>query len=102
MILNGTFNPAESKENATNYWWGLGSNILDVAFSSRFDPYAARTVNHFRELIRDGSFTPFEGELRDQAVPSAARRTAASPRRKSSAWIIWRTISSEPFPERKN
>ena len=65
-ILNGTFNQAESKDNVTNYWWGLGSDILDVAFSSRFDPYAARTVNHFRELIRDGSFTPFEGELRDQ------------------------------------
>ena len=65
-ILNGTFNQSESKENVTNYWWGLGSNILDVAFSSRFDPYAARTVNHFREQIREGSFSPFEGELRDQ------------------------------------
>ena len=66
-ILNGTFNQAESKENVTNYWWGLGSNILDVAFSSRFDPYAARVIHHFREQIREGSFTPFEGELRDQS-----------------------------------
>ena len=65
-ILNGTFNQAESRENVTNYWWGLGSNILDVAFSSRFDPYAARVIHHFREQIREGSFTPFEGELRDQ------------------------------------
>ena len=65
-ILNGTFNQAESKDNVTNYWWGLGSSILDVAFSSRFDPYAARVVHHFREQLRDGSFTPFEGELRDQ------------------------------------
>ena len=66
-ILNGTFNQAESKESVTNYWWGLGSNILDVAFSSRFDPYAARVIHHFREQIREGSFTPFEGELRDQS-----------------------------------
>ena len=66
-ILNGTFNQSESRDNVTNYWWGLGSSILDVAFSARFDPYAARTVNHFREQIRDGSFSPFEGELRDQA-----------------------------------
>ena len=65
-ILNGTFAQAESRDNVTNYWWGLGSSILDVAFSSRFDHYAARTVNHFREQIRDGSFSPFEGELRDQ------------------------------------
>ncbi len=65
-ILNGTFNQSESRDNVTNYWWGLGSSILDVAFSSRFDPYAARTIHHFREQIRDGSFSPFEGELRDQ------------------------------------
>ena len=66
-ILNGTLKPADSKETATNYWWGLGSNILDVAFSSRFDPYAARIVHHFREQIREGSFNPFEGQLRDQS-----------------------------------
>ena len=65
-ILNGTFNQSESRENVTNYWWGLGSSIVDVAFSSRFDPYAARTIHHFREQLREGSFSPFEGELRDQ------------------------------------
>ncbi len=65
-MLNGTFAQSESRDKVTNYWWGLGSSILDVAFSSRFDPYAARTVHHFREQIREGSFAPFEGELRDQ------------------------------------
>ena len=73
-ILNGTFNQSESKENVTNYWWGIGSHILDVAFSSRFDPYAARIINHFREELRAGTFSPFEGELRDQA--GALRCTA--------------------------
>ena len=66
-LLNGTLKPADSKDSVANYWWGLGSNILDVAFSSRFDPYAARIVHHFREQLREGSFSPFEGELRDQA-----------------------------------
>ena len=65
-ILKGTFAQSESRDNVTNYWWGLGSSVLDVAFSSRFDPYAARIVNHFRQEIADGSFSPFEGELRDQ------------------------------------
>lgn len=67
MILNGTFNPAENKQNATNYWWGIGSHILDVAFSARFDPYAARIINHFRQELKEGTFTPFEGEIRDQS-----------------------------------
>ena len=66
MILNGTFNPAENKQNATNYWWGIGSHILDVAFSSRFDPCAARLIHHFRQELKENTFTPFEGEIRDQ------------------------------------
>ena len=66
MILAGTFNPGENKQTATNYWWGLSSHILDVAFSTRFDPYAARTIRHFRQELKDGTFSPFEGELRDQ------------------------------------
>jgi basic membrane lipoprotein Med (substrate-binding protein (PBP1-ABC) superfamily) len=83
-ILNGTFNQSESKENVTNYWWGLGSHILDVAFSSRFDPYAARIINHFREELRAGTFSPFEGELRDQ---SGTLRCAAD-RRLTPAEIL--------------
>ena len=66
LALNGTFALGDKKENVNNYWWGLGSNILDVAFSARFDPYAARTIHHFREELREGSFSPFEGEIRDQ------------------------------------
>ena len=80
-ILNGTFNQSESKEKVTNYWWGFGSHVLDVAFSSRFDPYAARIINHFREELRAGTFSPFEGELRDQAgalrCPADRRLTPA-------------------------
>ena len=57
MILKGTFNPAENKQNATNYWWGIGSQILDVAFSKRFDPYAARIIHHFSQELKEGTFT---------------------------------------------
>jgi basic membrane lipoprotein Med (substrate-binding protein (PBP1-ABC) superfamily) len=65
-ILDGTFS-AEGKQRVTNYWWGLGSDILDVAFSSRMDSYSVRLINHFRQEMKEGSFSPFEGELRDQS-----------------------------------
>lgn len=55
-----------SKSTATNFWWGMGSDVLDVAFSGRFDGYALRLVNGFRESLRSGAFSPFEGTLRDQ------------------------------------
>ena len=67
MMLNGTFHSSGDRQTVTNYWWGLSSRIIDVAFSARFDPYAARLIHHFRQELRDGTFTPFEGEIRDQA-----------------------------------
>ena len=66
MIQNGTFHPSENRQSVTNYWWGLGSRIIDVAFSARFDPYAARIIHHFRDELKEDSFSPFEGEIRDQ------------------------------------
>ena len=67
MMLDGTFDAAGDRQSVTNYWWGLSSRIIDVAFSSRFDPYAARIIRHFRDELKEGTFSPFEGEIRDQA-----------------------------------
>lgn len=64
--LSGASSPADSKGISTNYWWGLNSNILDIAFSNRFNAYAMRLINGFRAALCTGSFSPFEGELRDQ------------------------------------
>ncbi len=65
-LLNGTFNPGENRDSASNYWWGISSGMLDVAFSTRFDPYALRLIRHYQEELDSGTFSPFEGELRDQ------------------------------------
>ncbi len=65
--LSGNLPVLENRDAATNYWWGLNSDILDVAFSARFDPYVMRLINHFRQELKQNSFSPFEGELRDQA-----------------------------------
>ena len=77
MIQDGTFGAAGGKSAVTNYWWGLGSRIIDVAFSARFDPYAARIIHHFRHELKEGTFSPFEGEIRDQ---SGALRCGADQR----------------------
>ena len=65
--LSGSLPSTENMDSATNYWWGFGSGVLDMAFSTRFDPYCMRLVNHFREDLRSGAFSPFEGLLRDQS-----------------------------------
>ena len=67
MIQEGSFTPSESRQTITNYWWGLGSQVLDVAFSSRMDPYSVRLIQHFCQELKEGTFSPFEGVLRDQS-----------------------------------
>ena len=67
QLLNAGLQDTGNKNVATNSWWGMGSDVLDVAFSERFDEYSLRLVNGFRDAIRSGGFTPFEGTLRDQA-----------------------------------
>ena len=65
-LLSGSLPSAETKNASTNYWWGMGSGMLDVAFSNRMDPYATRLISGYRDAIHAELFAPFEGMLIDQ------------------------------------
>ena len=65
--LAGAAPPPAARSGSTGYWWGLNSGMLDLSFSRRMDRYALRLVNELRSAMQDGRFSPFEGELRDQA-----------------------------------
>ena len=64
-ILNGTLKPAESKETATNYWWGLGSNIL----GTRFKHSGRSLFLPFRSLCRPDC-SPFPGADQGRVLQS--------------------------------
>ena len=65
--LAGAAPSPAARSGSTGYWWGLNSGMLDLSFSRRMDRYALRLVNELRSAMQDGRFSPFEGELRDQA-----------------------------------
>ena len=68
QMLRGTFaGSSESSSVSRSYWWGIASDTLDIAFSSRCDPMNVRLIRLMQSRFRDQSFTPFEGELRDQS-----------------------------------
>ena len=68
QMLKGVFDAAsESSSSSLSYWWGIGSDTLDIAFSSRCHPATVRLIRNFRTQFREQAFTPFEGELRDQS-----------------------------------
>ena len=67
QLLAGSASSPAIRSASTGYWWGLNSGMLDLAFSRRMDGYALRLIHELRNAMQAGSFSPFEGELRDQA-----------------------------------
>ena len=68
LMLKGVFDEASASKSASlSYWWGIASDTLDIAFSARCSAPTARLIRNLQNQFHDASFTPFEGELRDQA-----------------------------------
>ncbi len=67
-ILDGTYSSRdiEKKDRATNYWWGMISGVVDIELSDELPMYTRQLVNLLRSDIINGSFNPFDGELRSQ------------------------------------
>ena len=67
QMLKGVFDSAsETSSSSLSYWWGIASDTLDLAFSSRCPAPTVRLIRNLLDQFRSQSFTPFEGELRDQ------------------------------------
>ena len=67
QMLKGVFDAASASDSASlSYWWGIASDTLDLAFSSRFNPVSGRLIRILQDQFHEQAFTPFEGELRDQ------------------------------------
>ena len=67
QMLKGVFDAASESESASlSYWWGIASDTLDLAFSSRFPTASTRLIRLIQGQFQDQAFTPFEGELKDQ------------------------------------
>ena len=67
-ILDGTYNAKQvsRKDQATNYWWGMQSGVVDIKLDTAISSYTADLVNMMREGIAKDVFGPFDGELRSQ------------------------------------
>ena len=67
-ILDGTYNAklVDKKDQATNYWWGMISGVVDVELSDEVSPYTRKLVEILRNDIINGTMNPFDGELRSQ------------------------------------
>lgn len=67
-ILEGTYHASimDKKDQATNYWWGMISGVVDIKLSDELSSYTKRLVEVMKSDIMSGSMNPFDGELRSQ------------------------------------
>lgn len=67
-ILDGTYHAklVDRKDQATNYWWGMMSGVVDIELSDKIPAYTEQLVGILRRDIICGSMNPFDMELRSQ------------------------------------
>lgn len=67
-IVDGTYNAKSvtKKDQATNYWWGMQSGVVDLKLSEDISSYTEDLVSMLREGIVKDVFGPFDGELKSQ------------------------------------
>ena len=67
-IIEGNYHSKEvdKKDRATNYWWGMISGVVDIELSDSISPYTRQLIGALRKNIMNGTFNPFDGELRSQ------------------------------------
>ena len=67
-ILEGKYNakPVKKDDQATNYWWGMQSGVIDIHLGKSLSPYTKKLVEMFRSDLVDGSASPFDGQLKSQ------------------------------------
>ena len=74
-IFSGAWNDI-SASRAINYWWGMGSGVLDVRFSETLPEGLRQLGEILKSGIQNGSVSPFQGKISDQngVLRSSGRR----------------------------
>ena len=66
-VLQGKLKEEEKKDNkAVNYWWGLSAEVVDLIYSDKIPPATLRLVKHFKNMMKNNEFYPFDTVIKDQ------------------------------------
>ena len=51
------------KEKASNYWWGMSAEVIDIIYSDNLPNASHRLIDFLSSSICNGTFHPFAGRL---------------------------------------
>lgn len=99
-ILDGSWKNDARGASAVNYWWGLGSDAVDVLLSRRVPQGTRRLVGLVREALCSGRLHPFTGELAAQNGEKQRFESAPSPEMLATMdWLADPVEGHIPTPE---
>lgn len=67
-ILEGTYYAklVNKDDQATNYWWGMQSGVVDIHLDKGISPYTKKLVEMVKSDLVAGTASPFDGRLVSQ------------------------------------
>ncbi|MDO5133510.1 MAG: BMP family ABC transporter substrate-binding protein [Eubacteriales bacterium] len=91
-VMDGTYDsiPAQQKDRAVNYWFGISSGIIDILLSEHLPAPSYRLVELLRAGIAEGRVHPFAGQLRAQDGTMHGEKDSVLPAEEiiSMDWLV--------------
>lgn len=65
-IMSGSYDKDDAPKagQTLSYWWGMSSGVIDVILSQNLSYYSHKMIDLYRNGLINGTFHPFDGELR--------------------------------------
>ena len=97
-ILTGAWNDGKKERRAVNYWWGMDSGVIDVAFSDNLPAGVRSLANVLRDGLRRGTIDPFARQIiaQDGSVKNDGSRILSADEVLRMDWLCQNVEGSIP------
>ena len=97
-ILDGHWNQGKHAVQAVNYWWGMDSNAIDVAFSEKIPDGVRVLAQLLRSQLQAGTLQPFNRRIvaQDGRVMNDGNRELSMEELLHMDWLCDNVVGSIP------
>lgn len=102
-IMSGSWKKEEDtgEVKALNYWWGMSAGVIDIICSQVLPQSTRQLVDLLKQLICNGEFDPFDGEIvaQDGTIKSRAGERMQPEEIVTMDWLVDNVVGFIPTAE---
>lgn len=97
-IMNGTWNKDKDPRQATNYWWGMDSSVIDVTLANSLPDGTYRLAQMLRKGLQNGTLDPFQRRIvsQDGTIINPGDRVLSAQELLHMDWLCENVVGSIP------